>query len=227
MSFRRLLLAATLLAAPLAAGAQPVEGLYLGAGAGLNFAPDGNDHGVRLSTREPGFAGVLSLGWGFGNGWRAEIEGNYRNDEVERLSLNGTRVGGSGYYDRYGAMANLLFDFDLSNFGVAPSTYQPYLGVGSGYVWNEIRKARFAVGGSGFRIDDTDPQFAYQAIVGSAFGLGNVAPGLSVTAEYRFLGTVDPKFNVSRTSGPAGHAQARADALDRQQPAPPLEWLHS
>ena len=59
--------------------AQPVEGLYLGAGAGLNFVPDLNDQGVRLRTRDPGFAGVLSLGWGFGNGWRAEIEGNYRD----------------------------------------------------------------------------------------------------------------------------------------------------
>ena len=121
MSFRRLLLAATLLAAPLAAGAQPVGGLYLGAGAGLNFVPDANDKGVRLSTRDPGFAGVLSLGWGFGNGWRAEVEGNYRTDEVDRLSLNGARVGDSGTYDRYGAMANLLFDFDLSSFGIAPS----------------------------------------------------------------------------------------------------------
>jgi outer membrane protein OmpA-like peptidoglycan-associated protein len=203
MSFRRLLLAATLLAAPFAAGAQPVEGLYLGAGAGLNFVPDLNDQGVRLRTRDPGFAGVLSLGWGFGNGWRAEIEGNYRTDEVDRLSLNGARVGGSGYYDRYGAMANLMFDFDLSSFGIAPSTYQPYFGFGGGYVWNEIRKARFAVAGSGYRIEDTDPQFAYQAILGSAFGLGNLAPGLSVTAEYRFLGTLDPKFTINRTSGPA------------------------
>ena len=29
-----------------------------------------------------GFAGVLSVGWGFGNGLRAEIEGNYRNNKA-------------------------------------------------------------------------------------------------------------------------------------------------
>ena len=100
-------------------------------------------------------------------------------------------------------MANVLFDFDLSSFGVAPSTYQPYVGGGAGYVWNEIRNARFSIGGSNYKIDDTDPQFAYQAILGSAFGLGGVVPGLSLTAEYRFLGTLDPKFNLTRTSGPA------------------------
>ena len=220
MPFRRLLLAATLLTAA-RAGAQPVEGLYLGAGAGLDFVPDLNDQGVRLRTRDPGFAGVLSLGWGFGNGWRAEIEGNYRTDEVDRLSLNGARVGSSGYYDKYGAMANLMFDFDLSSFGIAPSTYQPYLGFGGGYVWNEIRKARFAVAGSGYRIEDTDPQFAYQAILGSAFGLGNLAPGLSVTAEYRFLGTLDPKFTINRTSGPAGPRRARQLRADELQPLRP------
>ena len=202
MSFRRLLLAATLLAAPFAAGAQPVAGLYLGAGAGLNFVPDASDQGVRLSTKDPGFAGVLSLGWGFGNGWRAELEGNYRTDEINQLSLNGARVGSSGTYDKYGGMANLLFDFDLSNCGISPSTYQPYFGFGGGYVWNETRKARLQVAGSGYRIEDTDPQFAYQAILGSAFGLGGMVPGLSLTAEYRFLGTLEPKFNLNRTSGP-------------------------
>ena len=46
-------------------------------------------------------------------------------DEVDRLSLNGARVGGSGYYDRYGAMANLMFDFDLSSFGIAPRPTSP------------------------------------------------------------------------------------------------------
>jgi OmpA-OmpF porin, OOP family len=204
MTFRRLLLAATLVAAPFAvAWAQPVEGLYLGAGAALSFTPDLNDHGVRLNTQSPGPGGVLSLGWGFGNGWRAEIEGNYRSEQVDHLSLNGVRAGSSGTYARYGVMANMLFDFDLSGFGIAPSTYQPYLGFGGGYVWNEIRNARMQLGGSGFRIDDTDPQFAYQAIVGGAIGLGSMVPGLSLTAEYRFLGTLDPKFNINRTSGPA------------------------
>ncbi|MCB4824778.1 OmpA family protein [Roseicella aerolata] len=203
MPFRRVLLAATLLAAPWAAGAQPVEGLYLGAGAGLNIVPESGDGGVRLVTRDVGAAAVLSLGWGFGNGWRAEIEGNYRTDELDRISLNGQQIGGSGYYDKYGVMANLLFDFDLSSFGLSPRSYQPYIGFGGGYVWNEIRNARLSIGGSNYRIDDTDAQFAYQAIVGSAFGLGRLMPGLSLTAEYRFLGTLDPKFSINRSSGPA------------------------
>src|SRR3954469_10737871 len=204
MRLRPALLAATLLAAPFAAGAQALEGLYLGAGAGLSFQPDLTDNGVRLRTRDVGGAAVLSLGWGFGNGWRAELEGTYRGDEIDRVTLNGTRVGGSGgHVDRYGAMANLLFDFDLSSFGVSPTTYQPYLGIGGGYIWNDIRTGRLSAGAGTYRIDDTDAQFAYQAILGSAFGLGGWAPGLSLTAESRFLGTLDPKFTINRLSGPA------------------------
>jgi hypothetical protein len=37
MNLKKVLLAATVLALPVAAQAQPVTGLYLGAGAGLNF----------------------------------------------------------------------------------------------------------------------------------------------------------------------------------------------
>ena len=37
MSLKRALLAATILAVPAAASAQPVTGLYIGAGAGANF----------------------------------------------------------------------------------------------------------------------------------------------------------------------------------------------
>ena len=44
-------------------------------------------------------------------------------------------------------------------------------------------------------IDDTDGQFAYQGIAGLAFPIPAV-PGLSFTAEYRFLGTLQPEFDT-------------------------------
>lgn len=36
-----------------------------------------------------GFVGVASLGWGFGNGLRAEVEGNFRTNEVGKVRLLG------------------------------------------------------------------------------------------------------------------------------------------
>ena len=78
------------------------------------------------------------------------------------------------------------------SIGYLPFPVSPYVGVGAGYIWSDIKNARFSRGGTTFRIDDQDDgQFAYQFIGGLAFKLFDV-PGLAFTAEYRFLGTTDP-----------------------------------
>ena len=109
------LLVATVLAVPLvvqapAAKAQPVNGLYVGAGAGVNWlqnqdysarqglefcgyyagCADGAVSGKWESQSRIGFAGVASIGWGFGNGLRAELEGNWRSNLLRTKSLGGS-----------------------------------------------------------------------------------------------------------------------------------------
>jgi outer membrane protein OmpA-like peptidoglycan-associated protein len=203
MSLRKALLAATVLALPMAAAqAQPVTGLYVGAGAGVNIRHDSESRGVRIVPDNPGFAGVASLGYGFGNGIRAEIEGNYRENEIDKIAVQGTpgTISRSGYIRSYGVMGNALFDLNLDSFFGLPVA--PYVGFGAGYVWQEIKNARFARGGTNFRIDDQgDGRFAYQAIAGIAFKLFDV-PGLAFTAEYRFLGTLNQKLGIDRVGGP-------------------------
>ena len=87
MTLKKALLAATVLALPLAAQAQPVSGLYVGAGAGANFMQESKfnalGYGAKIKTKT-GWAAVGSLGWGFGNGLRAELEGNYRTNDVSQ-----------------------------------------------------------------------------------------------------------------------------------------------
>jgi len=76
MKFRNALVAATILAMPLAAKAQPITGLYIGAGAGVNIMLNqnatvtspaavntGNGH---LDSRV-GPAVAISMGYGFEN----------------------------------------------------------------------------------------------------------------------------------------------------------------
>src|ERR1700739_2183931 len=85
MTFRKAILAVGLLGMPIAAHAQPISGLYLGAGAGVNFMQNETgtsiDGGVtpgnwlELGT---GAAAVGAVGWGFGNGLRTELEFDYR-----------------------------------------------------------------------------------------------------------------------------------------------------
>jgi outer membrane protein OmpA-like peptidoglycan-associated protein len=199
MKFRTALVAATAALLPAAisapAAAQVVNGFYVGGGLGYNILQDSDITpnaalgGGRFSTdADGGFVGVLSLGYGFGNGIRLEIEGNYR--------LNT----GSGDITQYGAMVNALYDIDFG-WGIVP-----YLGVGAGYAWADIDGARRTAGGVTTTIDDTQGGFAFQGIVGVGLPLGFV-PGLSVTAEYRFFAITGLDDFGGRTStGVSGKA---------------------
>jgi len=93
MSLRKALLAATLLSLPLAAaqaqGWDPrVQGVYVGAGAGFNYLQGSSDSGIDAGFGW-GFGGVLSVGYGFGNGLRLELEGNYRQNDVDSIKVSG------------------------------------------------------------------------------------------------------------------------------------------
>ena len=105
----------------LAANAQPFQGVYVGAGAGYNIT-----QAVRATPLSPalgsnslhldeggGFAGVGSLGYGLGNGFRFEVEGDFRRDGLHQLNGTPFPTSASGNVKRYGAMANALFDMDI------------------------------------------------------------------------------------------------------------------
>ena len=221
MSLKKALLAATVLSLPVAAQAQPITGLYIGAGAGANYRTE-SDFNLPAGSRALaataglsqtgkvetnwGYVGVGSIGWGFGNGFRAEIEGNYRNNSVDTVVLSGrSAFSAGGTIHQYGVMANALYDIHQLNLG----GFVPYVGVGAGYVWNDWRNVRGSSALPGrvgsVRIDDRDGRFAYQAIAGVAYNLSSVAPGLSLTAEYRFMGTLENKLDGTLSlSGPGG-----------------------
>jgi len=201
----RALLAAFCLVPTLGA-AQTLQGPYVAGGIGANFIQETDlnpDSQTRLGLRlgnlgtggnlafNPGFAGVMSFGWGFGNGLRAEVEGSWRSNSLDTLSGYGALGHASGSQDTYGVMANVLLDLRA----IGPVV--PYIGVGAGYMvtnWRAIR-ANMVGGALRFTGDDSDGRFAYQGIAGLAFPLG-FAPGLALTAEYRFLGTLQPQLQA-------------------------------
>ena len=219
MKARTVLLTATMLTVPVMVQAQPVTGLYVAGGAGLNWLTDSdggnlqsfidstdinpNNLGLTPSggfnaSFDLGFAGVLSIGWGFGNGLRLEVEGNYRQNDVDKVTATGFGGVSGGTARSYGAMFNVLYDFG-SAWGWP---VYPYLGLGAGYAVhdydNVTLRARSSPGPTlpQFRIDDSDGRFAYQAIAGVGFPIQSV-PGLAITAEYRFFGTLSPEFSAT------------------------------
>jgi outer membrane protein OmpA-like peptidoglycan-associated protein len=206
MSLKKALLAATVIALPLSAQAQPVSGFYIGAGAGINWmsetdlttkGPVANTFAGGTTTKgtaefSAGWVGVLSLGYGFGNGVRAEVEGSYRQQGIDGVSgfpsvPRPLRTGGD--VNSYGVMANVLYDFDLG-----PGSFLiPYIGAGIGYQVLDYSGVRVTgPAGNNITLDGDNGAFAWQGIVGAAFPIAAV-PGLAVTLEYRYMAsqTVD------------------------------------
>jgi len=211
---RSTLLAATLLATTSCfhgmARAQPVSGVYIGAGGGANFLQEERIKSIRgargITTPsnvragfQAGVAGLGSVGYGFGNGVRVELEGNYRYNRPDsfRNAAPRTRSIG-GREQKYGPMANVLFDLDVGS----PYVF-PYIGAGAGYSWvaHRLRVADT----SGILNDQggTAGSFAYQAIAGLSFPVPPVV-GLSLTAEYRYYALTGERSFGRTLSGPGG-----------------------
>jgi hypothetical protein len=235
----RVCLAATCI--PAVVAAQPVTGPYMGAQVGPNFLADlasGADRPYGPTTKittDTGPAGVASLGWGFGNGLRVELQGSYRTNAVQDIATlrqDGTHLplaNPGGNVTTGAAIANVLYDIDLRRLGVSIT---PYLGAGAGYGWLGLsgiggdgsaviapkssfynRPVRVAFSGGG--------AFAYHFTAGLAVPL-DFAPRLHLTVGYDALGTTSAVVKVTRTPfgpGSAGipslHAKESFASLDQ------------
>ena len=185
-----------------AASAQTVQGFYLGGGVGVSDVNKTNG-ALGGQTYEQtwglGAIGVLSLGYGFGNGLRAEIEGSYRGYDSDTAKLSGQNATSSGRSNAYAVFANIIYDLDLRLLGLDTKAVVPYFGAGLGYAtwsWDNVRMSRNP---SSFSADDSDGLLAYQGIAGLSFPIQSVH-GLSVTVEYRYYNeTSDPEFKMVST----------------------------
>ena len=186
MQLRNIMLAAAILAVPAAVQAQTVNGPYVGAGVGVNkfLNSDLTNSGGAKVESDVGFVGLGSAGWGFGNGLRVELEGDYRQQSSK--AKNGRASTPSFTTRSYGAMGNVLYDIDLK----APVV--PYVGVGAGVQWANIR---------GMGANETSKAAgAGQAIVGLALPLDQ---NLSITAEARAITLMgDAKFHGTSIKNP-------------------------
>jgi outer membrane protein OmpA-like peptidoglycan-associated protein len=156
------------------ANAQPVNGVYVGAGVGINnlFNTSGKSGlaGIKLKP-DIGGIGAVSAGYGFGNGLRAELEFDY-SGQSGKATAGGASIKGDTY--TYGVMANALYDIDPGVGWV-----YPYIGAGVGMQWMALS--------GGFGHAQSNGNFAAQAIAGAAFPVG--VPGLSLTADVRYMST--------------------------------------
>jgi len=189
MTRTRLPLVAAILAAtalvPAELSAQQTNGWYVGGGLGLNWLRDADVQGGAVNSKaefNTGGAGILSLGYGLGNGFRLEGELGYRRNSVDKVA----GVDGDGNVSQWSMMGNALYDF---NTGTA---FTPYVGAGLGGVRVNVNDARTFTGGR--TIDDSDTVFAYQGIAGIAY---SIAPQWKVDLGYRYFASADPSFKTN------------------------------
>jgi len=205
MRFRGAVLATILLATPIAALAQPISGLYVGAGAGLHAPQDPKvtagsgafgSGGLKLDE-EYGFNSNLAVGYGLGNGFRFEIEGDFARSDLRHLHGTPFATAATGTIRTFGVMANAIFDMDAG----LPWMY-PYLGIGAGYQWTKLNNIGAIQPGGPFAFAASNQQGnpAGQAIAGASFPIPNV-PGLSLTADYRFMDILGGEKFAAAVSG--------------------------
>ena len=236
MKLRATLLAAGLLA-PLTARAQPISGVYVGLGAGVNFLQDeqarlsgvsaaGVSYGEAALRFDPGFRTLASVGYGLGNGLRLEIEGDYFRNSLSSVGQTGgytnTRqpaglsASVQGNEEKYGGFVNALFDINPNLLGFHPLPFgiTPYLGAGVGYLQSHNQDLSIA-SPSQFLIRSTgsDGNFAYQGIVGLAVPI-DVVPGLALTAEYRFTGIVANRASEGQFFAPGTARRTQLEERD-------------
>ena len=172
-----------------------------------------------------GWTGFANFGWGFGNGLRAEIEGVYNWSALTGYSAaygNGSHVSGrtNGSDRSYGGFVNVLYDIDLKRLFNIDVPVTPFVGVGAGYLWQNVNASTAVPGGNrpgGMATvsqDGTNGSFAYQGIVGAAYDIPGVQ-GLQMTTEYRMIGQVESfamgNINQRVTDPASDHNNLRYD----------------
>jgi OOP family OmpA-OmpF porin len=201
------------------AKADTVPGWYAGAGALAQFPTDttpsvaGTDNKITFGT---GWGVLGDVGYAWPSGFRAEGELSYSRTTADQVKgVNAT----SGRINNIDLMGNLLYDFQTG------TRWTPYIGGGIGLA--DVDSDHIGTLSNGGSINDSSAEFAYQGIAGVSY---QVADHWSVTTDYRYIGTTDPKFKTTAGGtvnyGNASHnlvVGVRYTMHAPERPAPKLE----
>ncbi|MBD3837665.1 MAG: porin family protein [Brevundimonas sp.] len=176
-----------------AASAEP-NGWYGAIDAGWTTLDDVNIESATTAANikleaDDGWAAFARLGYRFNPNWRVELEGGYRKTDLSDIS---PATGGLDSYDASGdiaattVMANVIYDIGSADWGI-----RPFVGLGAGVNYVDTTTRGILSGtGEQLSIDDSNMNFAAQAIAGLAWAISDRA---NVDLTYRYL-TGDAEF---------------------------------
>ena len=169
--------------------------LYVQLDAGLAIVGDSDVSGFGVSGDvefDPGFAVGGAVGYRIQEWMRAELNLNYREADVDKLTALGYVLEGAGDAGAFAALANLYIDF------TPRSPVTPYVGVGIGVALIDVDSNGSA---NALTINDDSTEFAWNVMAGAAW---SVTDNVDLTLGYRFFSTTDAKLDatVAGVSGP-------------------------
>ena len=175
------------------------EGIYLEGRGGAVFLEDADNSGGGISVDsefDTGFAFGGAVGYAHSSGFRGEVAVEYRQNDVDSLTLNtlnGVALGGisgsaDGDVSSVTGMVNGFFDIDLGG------GFVPFLGAGIGIAHISADVDTTVAGVTANLTDDSDQVFAYQGIAGIAY---HFTENVAASVQYSYLATSDPELDAS------------------------------
>jgi outer membrane protein OmpA-like peptidoglycan-associated protein len=141
---------------------------------------------------EYGVAGLAGLGYAYNNGWRVELEGGYRQNNLESLVTGVVATPMTGDLSQYTAMVNFMYDFPSSG----PVTFS--IGAGVGADWGRLDTPSL-----GTPLLSDNVSLAFQGIAGLSF---RMASWLDLVLNYRFLYVTGFEFEEPQVAPAVFHA---------------------
>lgn len=196
---------------------------YVGLGVGYGQVDD-NSASIGPATDRVNFdddaLGNITLGHAFESGLRVEFEVPYRQNDFDTSAS-----GASGRVKNYGALVNLIYDFNKNG------AFQPYVGAGVGYGRTEVKLNGNTLGGL-VDVNDSNDGLIAQGLLGVGF---KITDSLMADIGYRYFYAenadsydgVNLNDNYTRNDGLIGirytFGATRSSYADDTPPAPTQE----
>lgn len=119
-----------------------------------------------------------SLGYKGCYGLRLEGEYAFRRNAISKIHFYGEESSKKGHFQASSWMGNLLWDVPLSTFGRTCGDFQPFLGAGIGYDFQQMHSSN-----SRILFHQKWRHFAWQLMAGLAYP---IFCNTEITLEYRF-----------------------------------------
>ena len=247
MKLRSALLAATVLAMPFAASAQPVTGLYVGAGA--RRQPDAATSRSRTCRSQSALPAAAFDQWQpRGERWlcrpgfdwlglrQRPPRRNRRQLSPQPLPVGFTGTAAVARRRRHPSRSTAAWSTCCTT-STACRHGSCRMSAPASATWADEKFHAYngyaSAGHSARRLDDdrqrSKASFAYQAILGAAFPIASM-PGLAITAEYRFMGTAGTAATAALPARSARRPGAASAGLELQPLLPgwpPLQLRRS